>query len=164
MADSAELERRVQALEDLEAVRQTKYDYWHGIDLKKWDLVADCFTTDTRADYGRPDWRFEGRDPLVAWLRANEGGEYYSVSHSGHNPQVKLVSKTHATGFFKLHDWVRIEPAITLRGWGHYDDEFVKEADGRWRISVLTLSYVYKEELYAYTGNEGPSLTPAMQD
>ena len=163
MADLQDLERRVRALEDVEAVRQTQYDYWHGIDLKDWKLVASCFTQDVRADYGRPEWRFEAREPLVEWLRANEGGEYYSVSHSGHNPQVKLLSDTHATGFFKLHDWVRIEPSITLRGWGHYANEFVKEADGRWRISVLTLDYVYKEELFRYTGNRGPELTPAMK-
>ena len=40
----------------------------------------------------------------------------------------------------------------------NYDKEFVKEADGRWRISVLTLHYVYKEEMF-----EGPSLTPKMR-
>jgi len=163
MGDFAEIERRLQVLEDIEAIRQTKYDYWHGIDLKDWDQVANAFTPDVQANYGRPDWRFENRDALVSWLRANEDGEYYSVSHSGHNPQVKLLSETHATGFFKLHDWVRIEPSITLRGWGHYDDEFRKEADGRWRISLLTLDYVYKEEFYRYVGNESPALTPAMK-
>ena len=163
MADIEAIERRLKALEDIEAIRQTKYDYWHGIDLKDWDQVTNAFTTDAHANYGRPDWCFENRDTLVAWLRANENGEYYSVSHSGHNPQVKILSETRATGFFKLHDWVRIEPSITLRGWGHYRDEFTKEADGRWRISVLTLDYVYKEELYRYMGNESPDLTPAMK-
>ena len=163
MATLEEIERRLRTLEDIEAVRQTKYDYWHGLDLKDWDRVKDAFTEDVKAHYGRPEWSFEGRDALVDWLHANESGEYYSVSHSGHNPQVTLLSETRARGFFKLHDWVRIEPSITLRGWGHYDDEFRKEADGRWRISVLTLDYVYKEELYRYVGNEGPDLTPAMK-
>lgn len=163
MAGFEELERRVRALEDIEAIRQAKYDYWHGLDLKEWDRVANAFTEDVQADYGRPEWRFENRDSLVEWLRANENGEYYSVSHSGHNPQVEVLSEKRARGFFKLHDWVRIEPSITLRGWGHYTDEFEKQADGRWRIKVLKLDYVYKEELYRYVGNEGPDLTPAMK-
>ena len=62
MATLEELERRLQVLEDIEAVRQTKYDYWHGLDLKDWDRVNDAFTEDVKAHYGRPEWSFEGRD------------------------------------------------------------------------------------------------------
>ena len=163
MSTLADLEKRVRAIEDTEAVKQVMHDYWYAIDLKDWEALANCFCTDVEADYGREDWRHSGRENLVAWLRANEGGENYSVSHAGHNPRVKLVGDDEATGLFKLHDWVRIEPAITLRGWGHYNMRFVRESDGQWRIKRLSLDYVYKEEMMSYVGNAPPSMTPAME-
>ncbi|MFP8877684.1 MAG: nuclear transport factor 2 family protein [Myxococcota bacterium] len=162
MSNLERIAERLQTLEDIEAIKQTQYDYWRKIDLKLWSELGDCFTSDIQADYGRPDWRVAGRDALVDWLRDNEGGEHYSVSHAGHNPQVRLLSSHEATGFFKLHDWVRIDPAITLRGWGHYTNRFAREDDGCWRISIMHLEYVYKEEHYAYAGSHPPEMTPAM--
>lgn len=163
MPDLETLERRIQAIEDVEAVKQCMYDYWYALDLKDWDALPGCFTRDVEADYGRPDWRHRGRDTLVAWLRENEGGEHYHVSHAGHNPRVRITGEDEATGFFKLHDWVRIEPSITLRGWGHYDMGFRRDATQGWQIARLKLDYVYKEELFRYVGNDGPQLTPALE-
>jgi hypothetical protein len=84
------------------------------------------------------------------------------VSHSSHNSQIRILGPDRATGFFKLHDWVIIEPSITLKGWGHYSDEFTREEDGRWRIDRLMLDYAYKEEHYVYRGNYPPQMTPAL--
>jgi hypothetical protein len=162
MSEIDELRQRLQILEDIEAIRQTKYDYFHALDLKHWDELGDCFTQDIVAEYGRPDWHVEGRQNLVDWLRSNEGGDNYAVSHSSHNPQIRILGPDRATGFFKLHDWVIIEPSITLKGWGHYSDEFTKDEDGRWRIDRLMLDYVYKEEHYVYRGNYPPPMTPAL--
>lgn len=154
----AGMEQRLQAMEAIEAIKQTKFDYFHCIDLKRWDQLGNCFAKDIEASYGRDGWQVSGRENLVEWLRGAEGGDNYSVSHASHNEQITLISDTEAEGFFKLHDWVRIDPSITLRGWGHYTDHFVKEADGQWRIKVLSLSYEYKEEHSVYRGNDGPSM------
>ena len=163
MATIEELERRIRELEDLRAVEQAMHDYWYALDYKDWEALGDCFTEDVEADYGRESWRHSGREALAAWLRANEGGANYRVSHAGHNPRVEIVGPDTAKGLFKLHDWVRIEPSITLRGWGHYDIEFQRGTDGRWRIHRLQLDYVYKEEAMRYVGNEPPAMTPAME-
>jgi len=160
MSTLEELAQRLQRIEDAEAIKQTMFDYFHRIDLKQWDLLGDCFCEDIHAHYGRETWQVDGREALVAWLRAAEGGDNYSVSHASHNEQVTLHSATEATGFFKLHDWVRMEPGITLRGWGHYTNDFVKEADGRWRIRTINLRFAYKEEYSAYRGDLGPSIIP----
>ncbi|MAG32646.1 MAG: hypothetical protein CL908_17315 [Deltaproteobacteria bacterium] len=163
MSELDTLRRRVDRLEAIEAIRQTKYDYFHALDLKRWDQLADCFCEDIDASYGRPDWTVRGREPLVSWLRSNEGGDRYRVSHAGHNPQITLLGEDEAEGFFKLHDWVIIEPATSYRGFGHYTDRFVRQSDGKWRIQRLSLSYEYKEERLRYIGNEPPAPTPAMQ-
>ena len=162
MTELEALAKRVRELEDLRAVEQAMHAYWYALDFKDWDALVDCFTEDVEADYGRPDWRHQGRDRLVAWLRENEGGDSYRVSHAGHNPRVELLGDDTARGLFKLHDWVRIEPAVTLRGWGHYQMEFLRGKDGRWRIRRLALDYVYKEEIVKYLGNDPPQITPAL--
>ena len=87
MSELEELRARVRALEDVRAVEQAMHDYWYALDFKQWDALEDCFTEDVEADYGRPDWRHQGRAALVEWLRANESGDHYSVSHAGHNPR-----------------------------------------------------------------------------
>lgn len=158
-----QLERRVRELEATRAVEQAMHDYWYALDFKDWEALDDCFTEDVEADYGRPDWRHTSRASLVAWLRQNEGGDNYSVSHAGHNPRVEIVDDDTAKALFKLHDWVRIEPSITLRGWGHYRMQFQRGADRRWRIHRLRLDYVYKEEMLRYVGNDPPQMTQAMK-
>ena len=114
MGEIEELRTRIERLEAIEAIRQTKYDYFHALDLKRFDQLGDCFTEEIHACYGRPDWTLEGRQALVDFLVTNEGGDRYRVSHAGHNPQVTVVNEREATGFFKLHDWVIIEPSTTL--------------------------------------------------
>ena len=44
MATLEELEARVRALEDVEAIRQLKYRYFRCLDLKRWDELGACFT------------------------------------------------------------------------------------------------------------------------
>ena len=91
------------------------------------------------------------------------GLEYYSVSHSGHNPQVKLLSETHATGFFKLHDWVVIGSQTRMRGFAQYRMRFRKHGE-RWRIHRMDLRYRYREDHAVYLDGEPSWTTPALEN
>ena len=163
MSDTGELAARVQALEDLEAVKQCMYRYWRCLDYKRFDELPDVFTEDVSADYGMPGWGAEGRDALVDFLHANESRDDYKVSHAGHNPEVELNGPTTAHGLFKLHDWVVVGGRTLMRGYGQYDVDFTK-ADDRWRIRRLRLHYAFREEHHAFVDNVQAGLTPALTD
>jgi hypothetical protein len=163
MADADDLAARVQALEDVEAVKRCMYRYWRCLDHKLFDELPDVFAEDVRADYGMPGWGAEGRDQLVEFLHANESRDDYKVSHAGHNPEVDLTGPATAHGLFKLHDWVVLGGQTLMRGYGQYDVQFSK-ADGRWRIQTLLLHYAYREEHHVYIDNVPALLTPALLD
>ena len=69
MADLADLERRIRALEDIEAIRRLKHRYWRCLDLKLWDEMAACFTPDAAVDYGGGRYRFQGVEAILGFLR-----------------------------------------------------------------------------------------------
>jgi hypothetical protein len=132
----ADVEARLQALEDTEAVKKAMFRYYRCLDFKLFDELSDCFTENVTADYGMPGWGARGRDELVGFLVANESREDYRVSHSSHNEEIES-------------------------GFGLYDMEF--EKSDRWRIRTLKLHYVYREEYHVYIDNvPTPSLTPAL--
>ncbi len=64
--------------------------------------------------------------------------------HHGHMPEIALTSATTATGIWAMFDWVdwskTATPERTFQGYGHYNEEYEKGADGRWRIKRLHLT------------------------
>ena len=76
----SDLERRIRALEDVEAIKRLKYRYWRHLDLKQWDELADCFAADATVSYGDGRYRFAGVDAIMRFLReslARETGSVY---------------------------------------------------------------------------------------
>src|SRR5262249_7061665 len=68
MDRTSELERRIQALEDVEAIKQLKHRYWRCLDLKLWDELAGCFTQDAHVEYGEGRYRFQGVKAIMHFL------------------------------------------------------------------------------------------------
>lgn len=52
MATSNDLERRVQALEDVEAIKRVMRTYVNALVFVRWDDVVACFTEDARVEIG----------------------------------------------------------------------------------------------------------------
>ena len=156
-----DVETRLQVIEDTEAVKKAMFRYYRCLDFKRFEELGDCFTDDVTADYGMPGWNAQGRESLLEFLVANESREDYRVSHSSHNEEVEIIDSTTARGYFKLHDWVVMGGSTTMRGYGLYDMVF--EKSDLWRIRILKLHYVYREEHHVYVDNVAtPSLTPAL--
>jgi hypothetical protein len=59
--------------------------------------------------------------------------------HQVHAPEVELTSATTARGTWALNDIVRLLPALTLNGSGHYHETYEK-SDGQWRIKTSKLT------------------------
>ncbi len=60
MTTLAKLERRVQALEDVQAITQLKHRYFRLLDHQDWHALRECFTEDIETHYESGHYRFAG--------------------------------------------------------------------------------------------------------
>jgi len=123
---------------ELLEIHRLKALYFRLMDEKRWDEWAEVFTEDFVGIYDgpHPQLRFEGRAQIVA-----ENRKILATArtvHHGHMPEIELTSATTATGIWAMFDYVEL-PEFTLRGYGHYHDEYVKQG-GRWRIKATRLT------------------------
>jgi hypothetical protein len=156
MADANDLAARIQALEDLEAIKRLKHRYWRCLDTKRWEDLAECFTADATADYGEGRYRFAGRDAIMDFLRRSLGRETGSLGvHHGGHPEIELTGPASARGSWSLYNYLFNAAAQrnVLIG-AYYQDEYVKGADG-WRIRHTGYTYLFHEE---WNRGDTPSL------
>ena len=141
-------------LEEIEEIKKVKARYFRLMDQKRWNEWRELFTEDVVAVYhGAPRGnqneeqaalRCEGREHLVtkvSSLLAN-----VISMHHGHMPEIELTSPTTATGVWAMFDYLRF-PASTLKGYGHYEEDYVKEA-GAWRIKRILLTRLHCDETW----------------
>jgi len=131
MAELADLETQIRVLGDIEAIKKLKAKYWRCIDKKLWDELEDCFVEDAVADYGK-NLNFQGRKAIIQFLKDNLGSDSVITVHQGHNPEIEITSDTTSRGIWALHDYLVFQPNITINGWGHYEDAYVKQ-NGEWK-------------------------------
>jgi hypothetical protein len=147
MATLEDLERRIAALEDVEAIKRLKYAYWRCLDQKRWDELAACFTEDATVSYGGGDYRFAGRDAIIGFLSKALSRESGSVGiHHGHHPEIELTGPATARGQWALYNYLFNEGQQRgVREGAFYDDEYVK-VGGRWLLLHTGYTYVFHEE------------------
>ena len=80
-----------------------------------------------------------GADEFMAYTRNTIGKPSQATVHQVHAPEIELTSATTARGIWALNDVVRLVPALTLHGYGHYHETYQK-IDGRWRIKASKLT------------------------
>lgn len=139
------------ALEEIEAIRQLKFRYLRGVDCKLWDLLASTFAQDAISAYDSGKNAYVGRDAIVAWLRGAMDNQIVTM-HQVHHPEIELTSPTTAKGTWHLEDRVINDgPALPempahsiLFGTAYYQDEYVKR-DGRWLIQRTGYERIYCE-------------------
>jgi hypothetical protein len=136
-------------LEALEQIKQLKACYFRLMDNKQWQAWENLFTEDVTAVYynaprdrpndGLPVLQCAGRTNLVeAVSRALSKG--ISI-HQGYMPEIELTSPTTARGVWAMFDYLRL-PNCIFKGYGHYEEEYVKEASG-WKIKTIVLTRLH---------------------
>ena len=80
-----------------------------------------------------------GVDDFMAYTRSTLGKPSQCTVHLVHAPEISLTSMTTARGVWAMNDLVRLLPAVTLHGYGHYHETYEK-LDGQWRISSSRLT------------------------
>jgi len=143
MADQTDMEARIRAIEDIEAIKQVKARYWRCVDKKLWTELEEVFAEDATADYG-PDLKFQGRKAIIDFLIASLGGEAQVSFHGGHNPEIRLTSVTTATATWPIQAFVLVDPNTRVEDWGHYEDEYVK-VDGQWKKKSVKIVPILQE-------------------
>jgi hypothetical protein len=134
-ADLNDLARRVQAIEDIAAITETKVRYLRACDRKQPEEVRKCFVDDAVIDFeGFPV--FDNADDFVA-LYAQFGCVPNVLDmHHMQNPVITLTGPDTATGLFDLFFFQIDTKARTLiQLASSYEDSFVKR-DGRWLLSA----------------------------
>ncbi len=132
------LAARVQALEDVEAIKKLKARYCAAADTRDEDAFVGCFSADATWE-GGAFGHYEGRDAIRGLFRSIPNSLSFAV-HYVMNPQIE-VEGDRATG-----RWYLLEPCTMLEGgdqatWGSafYDETYVK-TDAGWQIESLTLT------------------------
>jgi len=147
MSDLASLERRLAALEEVEAIKRLKYRYWRHLDLKQWDELADCFAPDATVSYGDGQYSFRGVGEIMKFLRESLGKERGSVTiHQGHHPEIDLTGATTAKGTWALYNYMFNEGQNRgIRIGAYYYDDYVKLA-GEWMFQHIGYQTLFHEE------------------
>ena len=117
-------------MDDREAIAQLKARYFRLMDTKQWQTWGELFTEDAEMRSSPdPEERFVGREEIVSKVSGYLADAV--TVHHGHMPEIEIHGDT-ATGIWAMHDYVEM-PQLVLRGWGHYHEEYAREAGG-WRI------------------------------
>ena len=92
-------------LEDIERIRQLKYRYFRGIDTADIELLRGVLAEDVHIDYhgGTYRWQVDGRDAMLAAIAAYFN-EHAVACHTGHHPEIEVLTPTTATGIWYLTD------------------------------------------------------------
>lgn len=167
----ADLIRRIQRLEDIEAIKRVKYKYFRCFDTANVGEIADVFTEDVVLTVVGGVYKFElsGRDNYLTMVRDGAHAEMVT-QHNGHHPEIDLIDDRTATGLWYLNDFVlEFRRKQHIMGTAFYRDTYVKESDGRWRIKRSEFERIWEisEEIvkhpnvtYSYLATHGHRLPP----
>jgi len=138
MDELKELRGKIRILEDIEAIRKLKSDYWWFIDTKQWDKWRDVFTDDL-VFYNDNVLTSQGADAMVEFTSNALNGTV--SAHQGHQYAIKITSSKKAVGRWILNDILTFPDGTVARGYGYYLEDYEKGKDSKWRIKVLRLGY-----------------------
>jgi SnoaL-like protein len=127
----------------VEEIKTLKSRYFRYMDTKNWDGYRDLFAPDFAVvdEAGKPLMRgaVEFAENVKSYLGASV------TMHTGHSPEIDILSATTAKGIWGVHDiltWEKGDPREGFKkiiGWGHYHETYRKLADG-WRIETWRLT------------------------
>ncbi len=137
---SEELEARLRALEDREAIRELRATYCFLVDDGRFDeLVDGWFTEDARCSFGAADgsiepMRAQGREEVRAFFSQGVASLLRDMAHTVHNHRIS-IEDGRASGdcYFELTA-TDVASGEDVVGAGRYIDRYRREGD-RWRFA-----------------------------
>ena len=145
---AADIIKRIEAIEDLEAIKKLHRRYIYYVNSHAWDDVLDCFTEDAIADIGMHG-KHEGAEELKDLFKnkINKVNEKWNGGHFATQPIISADGTT-ATAFWMLY--IAVFDAEMAAGpvlkWiqGRHDCEYVKQK-GAWKIKYIKYTRPWPE-------------------
>lgn len=134
-------------LVEIERIKQLKARYFQLMDQKRWAEWALVFCEDVTIDTteeGSP--LIHGRQTFLEYLPPIL--QDVRTCHHGHSPIISLTGPDRAEGTWAMEDmlwWPAGSPVEHLWGLGWYEEKYLLEADGEWRIAHLKLRRIRVE-------------------
>lgn len=144
MTTLEELERRIQAQEDLRAIERLQATYWDTLDAKDWEGLRGCLIEGFVFINNTTGGRYEGREGMLSTMQG-KFSEGVTSSHQGHHHWIELLDDTHAISHWSLED--DLYDSVNggeFVGRAHYDNKYVKN-DGEWYFAEMSLTYLRGE-------------------
>ena len=143
--DLQELTQAVRRLEDIQAIQTLKYRYLRCADTGDIEGFRKLMHPDVIIDFvgGSYEIKLEGAEAFIRFMRQTMHGGIVG-QHSGHHPDITILSDTEATGIWYLFDMF-VDNVNLVRMYGSllYEDGYEK-VDGTWLIRSTRYRRVYE--------------------
>ncbi len=140
-----ELRRALQLLLDIEAIKQLKHAYFRCIDTANMQELAELIHDDVQVHLvgGTYEWKLEGKAQYLESI----GKAFHRRAighHNGHQPEIRILSESEATGVWYLADqmWI-LDAEFLTAGTALYWDRYQKVA-GHWKIRETRYERLYE--------------------
>ena len=142
------LEKEVQRLKDVQAIKELKSKYFRALDTKNWDELETTMTPNISTAYSNGKLVFHGPKEITNYFKESMPDTEITL-HQGHNPVIWFESDTVAYGKWYLQDnliFAEGNPycGTQIQGSAIYTDKYVK-VDGEWLIEDTGYLRVYGE-------------------
>lgn len=143
----ADLERRVQILEDIEAIKQLKAEYADACDdMYNPKRMPDLFTKDAVWDGEKEGFGlYTGIDEVCGFFDGAKETLKFGV-HWFLQPRIKILSETEAEGVWYLWQTSTMGNGKDIFLAGLEFDKYRKE-DGVWKMSRMELKLFYAADI-----------------
>ena len=135
-----DLAARITALENIEAIKRLKYDYFFFCDHKQPDNMRECFADGkVEIDYGRIG-TFDNRDALAAVFSELACADSIVEMHHAQNPRIDLIDECSASALWSLYYFMidTRQNVVTQLG-GFYADKY-RKINRQWKITATTFT------------------------
>lgn len=146
-AENTGLARRIQVLEDIEAIKQLKAEYADACDdMYNPRRMRDLFTKDAVWDGEKEGFgKYVGLDEVCGFFAAAKDSLKFGV-HFFLQPRIKIKSKTEAEGVFYLWQTSTMVSGKDIFLAGKEYDTYRKE-NGKWKMSKMILELFYAVDI-----------------
>ena len=135
---SEDIAKRLQVLEDIEAIKQMHNEYLFYLNNEQWQEMADCFTEDATANIHEIHHGKKEILKLFTEVIAKLNKGKIRDAHFAVQPVI-VVEGDRAKGHWLIYILIADPETGNALRWvpGRYDCEYVKE-EGEWKFSHLT--------------------------